>query len=130
MKIANPAHVAALAAYPVGSIYMSVNATNPGTLFGGTWQQMQGRFLLGASSAYPAGSTGGETTHTLTEEEMPIHSHLYYEQGSGATLVNNGTTKNVTNWGEQNRTSQNAGGSKPHNNMPPYLAVYMWKRTA
>ena len=61
--------------YPIGSIYMNVNSTNPGTLFGGTWEQIQGRFLLGMSSSYPAGSQGGEASHTLTTEEMPSHGH-------------------------------------------------------
>lgn len=63
--------------YPVGSIYMSVNSSNPGSLFGGTWEKMPaGRVLIpeGASSwgtTYTAGSTGGEATHTLTVEELP-----------------------------------------------------------
>nr|CAI9750280.1 tail protein [uncultured phage] len=61
--------------YPVGSIYMNVNSTNPGTLFGGTWEQIQGKFLLGMSSSYPAGSQGGEARHTLTTAEMPSHGH-------------------------------------------------------
>ena len=64
--------------YPVGSIYMSMSATNPHDLFGvGTWKRIsQGRMLLGADdSTYEAGATGGEETHTLTAEEMPAHSH-------------------------------------------------------
>lgn len=64
--------------YPVGSIYMSMSATNPATLFGvGTWTRIsQGRMLLGADdSTYKAGETGGEATHTLTVDEMPSHSH-------------------------------------------------------
>ena len=62
--------------YPVGSIYMSVNSTDPGTLFGGTWAKIEGQFLLGSSTTYPLGSTGGEATHTLTTAEMPSHSHV------------------------------------------------------
>lgn len=61
--------------YPVGSIYMSVNSTNPQTLFGGTWQRIQGRFLFAADSKHAAGSTGGEETHQLTVDEMPSHTH-------------------------------------------------------
>ena len=64
-----------LNAYPVGSIYMSVNSTNPGELFGGTWKQIQGRFLLGQGSGYSAGAMGGEASHTLTVAEMPSHYH-------------------------------------------------------
>ena len=62
-------------AYPVGSIYMSVNSTSPATLFSGSWQRIQDRFLLCAGSTYAAGSTGGEATHKLTIDEMPSHSH-------------------------------------------------------
>ena len=61
--------------YPVGSIYMSVNSTSPQTLFGGTWEEIQARFLLGNSSLTPAGSTGGESSHILTTSELPSHNH-------------------------------------------------------
>lgn len=66
--------------WPVGSIYMSVNSTDPGTLFGGTWQRLKDRFLLGAGDTYMAGSQGGEASHTLTENEMPAHSHFQQHQ--------------------------------------------------
>ena len=62
--------------YPVGSIYMSMNSTSPATLFGGTWVQLPNKFLLGASSTYAAGTTGGEATHKLTTNEMPSHNHI------------------------------------------------------
>ena len=61
--------------YPVGSIYMSVNNANPGTLFGGTWERIQGKFLLGASSGHTAGSTGGAESVTLTQAQLPAHTH-------------------------------------------------------
>lgn len=61
--------------YPVGSIYMSANNVNPGTVFGGTWQQIQGKFLLGASSGHAAGSTGGSETVTLSASQLPAHTH-------------------------------------------------------
>ena len=61
--------------YPVGSIYMSVNSTNPGTLFGGTWVQLQNRFLLGAGSSYSNGATGGSATVTLNVNQIPAHTH-------------------------------------------------------
>ena len=61
--------------YPVGSIYLSVNSANPQTLFGGTWEQLKDRFLLGAGDGYSAGSVGGEATHKLTTNEMPSHKH-------------------------------------------------------
>lgn len=62
--------------YPVGSIFMRADKTdNPGSVIGGTWAQIQGRFLLGASSSYAIKSTGGAATHTLTINEIPSHNH-------------------------------------------------------
>lgn len=121
--------------YPVGSIYMSVNNTNPSTLFGGTWEQLKDRFLLGAGSTYSNGSTGGEASHTLTVNEMPAHNHqvssgwnpvagkdrVQYTQLEGGYRYNGNSNEAFI---------QNTGGGAAHNNMPPYLTVYMWKRTA
>lgn len=141
-------------AYPVGSIYISVNNTNPSTLFGGTWEQLQDRFLLACSSTYTAGSTGGEATHTLTASEMPNHDHNVVEEnnvrtgswgkydvyalnngqsGSGHKYYNLSATAGENSWsysGYHGLMTDTAGGGQAHNNMPPYLAVYMWKRTA
>jgi len=216
-----------LDAYPVGAIYISASAVNPSQLFGGTWEQVQGKFLLSASANYPAGTTGGEASHTLTTSEMPSHTHgvNIYSSGShihsgsangagghthtrgtmnitGSTLSNDGDrayspyalgyigenndlysrgafyissndgrvsvihgingsntdrtdgilsfdaarnwtgetsnsgyhshTLNVNAGGEHSHTAivANTGGNAPHNNMPPYLSVYVWKRTA
>lgn len=126
------------AVYPVGSIYISVNSTSPQTLFGGTWKAIQGKFLLGSSSAHKAGSTGGEETHTLTMGEMPEHTHPMYSGNAGgdsewtpdegAYLVDSVTQTKTTRWARLGMDY--AGGGNAHNNMPPYLAVYMWKRTA
>jgi len=128
--------------YPVGSIYMSVNSADPGTLFGGTWEQLEDRFLLAAGTTYTAGDTGGEETHQLTEDEMPIHNGHLTSTASGGTIARYLNTSVLTAYGSSGRgwtevsgseampASNNRGGSQPHNNMPPYLAVYMWKRTA
>lgn len=122
--------------YPIGSIYMSVNGTNPGTLFGGTWEQLEDRFLLGAGSGYTAGSTGGEANHTLTISEMPSHDHPITTGYEAATAASGGTSYLVAGYSGSARPTNmpfrigNRGGGQPHNNMPPYLAVYMWKRTA
>lgn len=124
--------------YPVGSIYMSVNSTNPTNLFGGTWEQIQGKFLFGMDSSYPAGSTGGEITHKLTYNEMPEHTHPMYVAnygGDGTWTPDEGSylvdsvTGNKTTWWARLAMGY-AGGGAAHNNMPPYLAVYIWKRTA
>lgn len=121
--------------YPVGSIYMSVNSTNPKNLFGGTWEQIQGKFLFGMNSSYPAGSTGGEITHALTIDEMPEHNHTIYYPNAGGPYGNanisypEGSDTNMTWCAEMCKTAPTGGGAA-HNNMPPYLSVYIWKRTA
>lgn len=129
--------------YPVGSIYISVNTTNPGTLFGGTWEQIKDRFILAAGGSYTVGSTGGEATHTLTVNEMPNHEHrsMLWEEG-GYFGCNQGaadiTPGYESKWnfaytpgrGQAYFSTSHTGGGAAHNNMPPYLAVYMWKRTA
>ena len=124
-------------AYPVGSIYMSVNSANPQTLFGGTWVQIKDKFLLSAGTTYKAGSTGGEATHTLSISEMPAHAHEMYSSnggGDGTWTPNTGTylvdsvsTEKKTWWAQLGMNT--AGGGAAHNNMPPYLTVYVWKRT-
>lgn len=192
--------------YPVGAIYISTASTSPAVLFGGTWQVISGRFLIGADSTYPAGKAGGSATHTLTAAEMPSHGHsgssgysgehthsansdtaanhthtrgtmeitgqtgcarddyaaapsgAFYFNGGGGYEADNGHwgahqtsfqasrawtgatsaagqhahKVTVTQGGAHNHTVSvgNTGGGKPHNNMPPYLPVYMWKRTA
>ncbi|MBS1331685.1 MAG: hypothetical protein HP053_00530 [Christensenellaceae bacterium] len=136
---------AKLASWPVGSIYMSLQATSPATLFGGTWERIaNGRMLIGADSAsYPAGSTGGEAKHALTETEMPSHNHGVQQAGSDGAIPmemgKDGTYQNdeylsfgtsVKPFAESTILISYRGGNQPHNNMPPYLSVYMWRRTA
>lgn len=133
--------------YPVGSIYMSVNSTSPATLFGGTWTQLQNRFLLGAGSSYANGATGGAATVTLTTDQLPKHNHegIYYSALAAKNLVtlNSGSVSFHVPWGSPDYAGDygagngstelmtgNTGGGAAHNNMPPYLVVYMWKRTA
>lgn len=121
--------------YPVGSIYISTVSTSPSTLFGGTWEQIKDTFLLAAGSTYAAGTTGGEATHTLTVNEMPSHSHYqkryWGSSGSANQAYTWGTEFTEAHaYGSQIDTTHSTGGSGPHNNMPPYLAVYVWKRTA
>lgn len=115
--------------YPIGSIYTSVNSINPHELFGGTWEQIKDKFLLSAGDTYSAGSTGGEATHTLTINELPEHNHAIYidEPGTGGKWGPTGSVQQSTS---KFTSTGNAGVNQPHNNMPPYLAVYMWKRTA
>ena len=130
--------------HPVGSIYQSTVSTSPEELFGGTWKQLNGKFLLASNSTYAAGSTGGEATHTLTINEMPSHEgHL--ETNSSNWNGNNNLflpstvltsyTSGPRGWVTQSSNEvvpagESKGGGQAHNNMPPYLAVYMWERTA
>lgn len=124
------------AIYPVGAIYMSTTSTNPVTLFGfGTWEQIKDTFLLAAGNTYAAGSTGGEATHTLTTDEMPSHHHTAHGIGISTTASGKNLALRSVELGNQHTGTaimrvNNTGGDQAHNNMPPYLAVYIWKRTA
>ena len=120
--------------YPIGSIYISTSQVSPASIFGGTWEQLKDRFLLASGDTYTAGATGGEATHTLARNEMPRHTHEY---SVGAIGTESGLYDGLISEISTNRAGRtssdvigNAGSGQPHNNMPPYLAVYMWKRTA
>lgn len=130
---------AKLAAWLVGSIYITVSNTSPAALFGGTWERISERFLLGASSSYPAGGTGGEFTHKLTQSELPNYS-LSVTNGSNVIRSKTGNSADayvqtqsggwgIPNWESKTVTVASGGSGEAHNNMPPYLAVNMWKRT-
>jgi len=121
----------------VGSIYLTVSATSPASLFGGTWTKLTNRFLLGAGGSYGVNATGGEATHKLSAAEMPSHAHTvtiaqtYVSSSDGETYQWHGYLNHqYSNDGTVSYTTANTGSSGAHNNMPPYLAVYMWKRTA
>lgn len=106
--------------YPVGSIYMNVNSTNPGTLFGGTWEQIQGRFLLGMSSSYPAGSIGGEERTGVSLSDLTLSPYSDTPPATDSSgNIRYSTVAINKNWSTSSYT-----------NMPPYLSVYIWKRTA
>lgn len=119
--------------FPIGHIYMSVDGTSPASLFGGTWEALEAQFLLGAGSGYTAGATGGEETHTLTVGEIPSHRH---DQGGWIYAPNLETQGNTVQvqmqevWTGRTVYTGYSGSGYAHNNMPPYLVVYMWKRTA
>lgn len=117
------------AIWPVGSVYISVNDNNPNTLFGGVWEKIENAFLLGASSAHPLGSSGGAETHALSVEEMPQHSHNIWGGAEVSSLNVNGFALTSDYLTSQYATIS-AGEGKPHDNMPPYLAVGIWKRIA
>lgn len=135
--------------YPIGSVYINVQNVSPEDFLGGVWEQIQGRFLLAMQNGrYTAGDTGGEETHTLTVDELPSHYHnaplpnqnnnqfklthygAYFTNvncydGNGDVYVANDGSAAFENMPDYVYT----GGNQPHNNMPPYLVVYMWQRT-
>lgn len=132
-----------LSMFPVGAYYITENAASPASLFGGEWVQVSGKFLLGQSvqDGYLVGAEGGEKTHTLTTEEMPQHSHkphqftwiLSYGANTGQNVISGGSKGNANIFNvddDQNRYTGTAGGNAAHNNMPPYRAVFIWRRTA
>lgn len=119
----------------IGEIYITISDENPSLKFGGTWEQIKDTFLLASGDIYAAGSMGGESTHTLTIEEMPNHNHIF--QRHMLNKNDDGVSTGNTGYGVTNKTidiyettTENSGGGYAHNNMPPYLTVYVWKRVA
>lgn len=146
------------AVYPVGSIYVSALSTNPATLFGfGTWAAFgAGRMPVGydaAQTEFNAGlKTGGAKTHTLVTAEMPVHTHVqnahthtqtahdhdmgqlwHVPSGTSAWVIASSGTVPTESVAAVNQsttpTNQNTGSGSAHNNLPPYITVYMWRRT-
>jgi len=123
-------------AYPVGSVYLSVNTTNPSSLFGGTWERIsEGRFLAGAGLGTDQNSTtrflsggnnAGEYTHTLSIAEMPAHTH------DVNNFRYNGDRDDDENKGYWDAggtiKTESTGGGEAHNVSPPSFALYVWKR--
>ncbi len=130
-------------AFPVGSVFLAVVATNPATLLGyGTWAQVaQGQFLVGQKASDPdfdvAEEIGGAKTHTLAVSEIPAHTHVQtlpsVQTGNFACGTKDsssgGTGGSPTTIADALSTAS-VGGGGAHNNLPPYFVIYIWKRTA
>lgn len=139
----------ARACFPVGTILMTTTNTNPSTYIGGTWAAINDVFLLAAGIAHPAGETGGAETVALLTTQLPAHRHYTINMAKAESGISPDYQHTVarydretTSWedchyqlnGNSNdanggRTSS-TGSGQAHENMPPYLAVYMWERTA
>lgn len=125
-------------AYPVGSVYISVNSTSPASLFGGVWERLKDRFLLGAGDVYTAGKTGGSANTVLLQHSHTINSEqgnpIYLKAGSDSSgwVLNGITPEYVTNGADSSwkvyAGTQGTAANGEGRNMPPYLTVYMWKR--
>lgn len=118
--------------YPVGSIYLSVDATSPAAKFGGTWTPIENLFLYPVPTNTAAGLQGGEASHTLTVAEMPSHTHKTYmaygDHGAGPNIpIYERSTNRCDGYATLPDTSA-VGGNTAHNNMPPYLTMYAWYR--
>lgn len=155
--------------YPIGSIYMSVNSTNPSELFGGEWERIQDRFLLASGSAYANGSTGGSANAVVVKHNHTQNPHNHTQNAhshgtkynnysyvvsettgasnkrvttvsSGSTYVDTASTVAFHHYGgtesvtatnqQQTATNKETGEDGTGKNMPPYLAVFVWKRIA
>lgn len=134
--------------YPVGAVYISTNATDPGMLFGGTWARIKDSFLLAAGDVYAAGATGGSASNDLHNE--PVHAGVGFVDGSTIgfdapdddTFEEGGVQLNYSFMPSHTATATGmlirygsalTRGVKLFgalNNLPPYLTVYIWQRTA
>lgn len=135
--------------YPVGSVYLSWNSTDPKNLFGGTWTRLSGGFLYGCVSSVGTGNGTGTATnsHTLTIDQIPSHNHSIHVGGtrldangdnvfraqiytptSGGNFWNIGLAR--TGLGSHDSGITNTGGGQGHSHNIPYIAVFAWRRTA
>jgi len=145
--------------YPVGSIYMNAtNSANPSSLLGfGTWVTLgAGRMPINDGGGFTAGNTGGATTHTISESQLPSHTHSFTGSSSGTVTINklgsesgggpgsstlrrlsgpnagpeSSSTAYASFSGTASGTIGNTGSGSSVDHMNPYIVVYMWKRTA
>ncbi|MDR1071708.1 MAG: hypothetical protein LBL21_03645 [Rickettsiales bacterium] len=120
------------AIYPVGAVYISTNNADPATLFGfGMWERFgQGRALVGVDESDPefdtVEKTGGEKAHKLTIAEMPSHNHGIYTSGNDS----GGSYNDVGKYHDQTNGTSYTGGGGAHNNLQPYITVYIWRRVS
>lgn len=135
--------------YPIGSIYISAAATDPGTLFGGTWVQLKNHFLFATNATSGNKGKDAVSSHTgtnvtgtaISTDQMPSHTHNIKRGGNYSSnfMIDSGKSGQ---WGSpiqqvgsytaqpQGITVENTGGGKTHNHGVSYIEVYVWQRTA
>ena len=131
--------IAANVAYPVGAIFTTTvayanSAAVVNAVGGGTWAVFgTGRVLVGVDSSQSefntVEETGGSKTHTLSVAELPAHTHSYDRQNTSTDNISIDDITRTTG-GNSSATSGSTGSGSAHNNLQPYITVYMWKRTA
>ena len=137
---------ALLAANPLGKLWGSDDPTSPASIVGGTWERIEGKFIMGASDTYPAGSTGGSATHAQTKEELYPHSHRLMQSGQNAkintvSIGRNGTITSdrdeyvsfgdsVQLFSSYSFAIETVGDGQPMNILNPYYSAYIWRRVA
>lgn len=144
-------------AYPVNSIYMAIDEVSPASLFGGSWERIKDKFLLAVGDTYKKNTSGGAATVKLEEKHIPSHGH-WFSAGTnwtgdhwhnvgwdkdGGSGSNRYTVHNAGSSGAQGQAGTSSsgghshtvegwtggtGGGENHENMPPYITVYIWKR--
>lgn len=119
--------------FPVGCIQILYSHVSPAELYGGTWSRISNAFLWATTSGGTIGQTGGEQTHTLTVDEIPSHDHsisvAHTLQGSTSAMNTIRYNNDPSDYPGALKTAK-VGGGKAHNNMPPYVQVSVWRRTA
>lgn len=121
------------AIYPVGSLYISVNDVSPAVLFGGTWEKIEDRFLIGASATYPAGETGGDTQHRHISPNGYNAANgflgMSFAQGTEQVQINSSfAALNMAVTEGSGNYNWKLPKTDSVSHMPPYLPVYMWQR--
>lgn len=125
--------------YPVGSLYFSIYDIYPGNLFGGKWERIKDRFLLGAGDTYNAGDTGGRSEVTLSANIGACNNSpntlgyitenpTDYQYNNSANYVVSGSNNNFAHWNHSTPVTESTSNNRNTNILPPYLVVFMWKR--
>ena len=126
--------------------WASNDSTSPASFIGGTWERIEGKFIMGASDTYPAGSTGGSATHAQTKEELYPHSHRLMQSGQNAKMNTASMGRNgaitsdrdeyvafgdsVQLFSSYSFTIETVGDGQPMNILNPYYSMYIWRRVA